>query len=54
VARQNDLIAQHRVARLTTVDAKSQPHMVPFVYTFDAVRQFSPIDEKPNAWTLTG
>jgi PPOX class probable F420-dependent enzyme len=48
VAWQNDFIAQHRVARLATVDAESQPHVVPIVYAFDGARLFSPIDEKPK------
>jgi PPOX class probable F420-dependent enzyme len=45
---QHDFIAQHRVARLATVDAEGQPHVVPIVYAFDGARLFSPIDEKPK------
>ncbi|HBY94095.1 MAG TPA: TIGR03668 family PPOX class F420-dependent oxidoreductase [Chloroflexi bacterium] len=42
------LIADHRVARLATVDATGQPHVVPIVFAFDGSRLYTPIDAKPK------
>jgi PPOX class probable F420-dependent enzyme len=46
---QINFIAHHRVARLATGDADSQPHVVPIVYAFDGARLFSPVDIKPKS-----
>jgi len=41
-------IQRHRVARLATVGANGQPHVVPIVYAYDGERLYTPIDEKPK------
>jgi len=41
-------IQHHRVARLATVGANGQPHVVPIVYAYDGERLYTPIDEKPK------
>ena len=41
-------IADRRVARLATVDARSRPHVVPVVYAFDGARLYTPVDGKPK------
>ena len=41
-------IAEHRVARLGTVDAHGQPAVVPIVYAFDGIALFTPLDAKPK------
>ena len=50
--RKNDwkhtFIQRHRVARLATVGADGQPHVVPIVYAYDGERLYTPIDEKPK------
>ena len=50
--RKNDwkhtFIQRHRVARLATVGANGQPHVVPIVYAYDGERLYTPIDEKPK------
>ena len=45
---QSRFILSHRVARLATVSADGQPHVIPVCYAFDGVLFFSPIDEKPK------
>lgn len=41
-------IAEHRVARLATVDAQGRPHIVPVVYAFDGDYLYTPVDGKPK------
>ncbi len=41
-------IIRQRVARLATVDARGQPHVVPIVYAFDGNHLYSPLDAKPK------
>lgn len=41
-------IADHRVARLATVDAQGQPQVVPVVYAFDGASLYTPVDGKPK------
>ena len=41
-------ITRHRVARLATVDAHGQPHVVPIVYAFDSNALYTPLDAKPK------
>lgn len=41
-------IQSHRVARLATVGAGGQPHVVPIVYAYDGEHLYTPIDEKPK------
>jgi len=41
-------ITRHRVARLATVDARGQPHVVPIVYAFDRNALYTPLDAKPK------
>jgi len=43
-----NFIASHRVARLATIDAQGQPHIVPIVYAFDGDRLYTPVDAKPK------
>jgi PPOX class probable F420-dependent enzyme len=38
----------HRVARLATVGAHGQPHVVPIVYAFDGAHLYTPLDAKPK------
>jgi PPOX class probable F420-dependent enzyme len=45
---ERDFITRHRVARLATVDAQGQPHVVPIVYAFDGEQLYTPIDAKPK------
>lgn len=44
----SEFIQRHRVARLATVGANGQPHVVPIVYAYDGERLYTPIDEKPK------
>ncbi len=39
-------IQAQRVARLATVGADGQPHVVPIVYAFDGERLYTPLDAK--------
>jgi PPOX class probable F420-dependent enzyme len=41
-------IASHRVARLATIDANGQPHIIPIVYVFDGEHLYTPLDAKPK------
>ncbi len=41
-------IADHRVARLATISAKRQPHIVPVVYAYDGDHIYIVLDEKPK------
>jgi PPOX class probable F420-dependent enzyme len=45
---EHDFITSHRVARLATVDAHGQPHVVPIVYAFDGSALYTPLDAKPK------
>lgn len=45
---ERSFIKRQRVARLATVDAQGQPHVVPIVYAFDSPRLFTPINAKPK------
>ncbi len=45
---ERSFIAEHRVARLATVDADGRPHVVPVVYAFDGARLYTPVDGKPK------
>ncbi len=45
---ERSFIRTHRVARLATVDAGGQPHVVPIVYAFDGQQLYTPIDAKPK------
>lgn len=45
---EQNFIANHRVARLATVDEAGRPHVVPIVYAFDGERLYTPIDAKPK------
>ncbi len=45
---ERDFITSHRVARLATVDAQGQPHVVPIVYAFDGSLLYTPLDAKPK------
>ena len=45
---EKNFITTHRVARLATVDAQGQPHVVPIVYAFDGDKLYTPIDKKPK------
>ncbi len=45
---EREFILSHRVARLATVDAQGQPHVVPIVYAFDGKRLYTPLDAKPK------
>jgi PPOX class probable F420-dependent enzyme len=40
--------ATARVARLATVDASGQPHLVPIVFALDGETVYSVVDEKPK------
>lgn len=42
------LLDSARVARMATVDATGQPHVLPIVFAFDAQRLFTPLDGKPK------
>lgn len=42
------LLATARVARLATVDAAGQPHVVPIVFVYAERRLFTPLDAKPK------
>ena len=46
--REKAFLRSARVARLATVDASGQPHVIPICYVFDGKEIFSPIDEKPK------
>ena len=41
-------VQQQRVARLATVDADGNPHVIPVCYAFDGTRFYTPLDEKPK------
>jgi PPOX class probable F420-dependent enzyme len=41
-------LARMRVARLATVDATGQPHVVPIVFATDGHYLYTPLDEKPK------
>src|SRR5919199_4822073 len=41
-----EFIEKARIARLATVDSRSQPHLVPVVFVFDDTYFYLPIDEK--------
>jgi PPOX class probable F420-dependent enzyme len=41
-------VAEQRVARLATVDARGRPALVPIVYAYDGARLFTPVDDKPK------
>ena len=41
-------LAAMRVARLATVDASGQPHVIPIVFAFDGQFLYTAIDEKPK------
>ena len=43
-----EFIRKHRVARFATVDADSQPAVVPICYAVDGEVIYSPVDEKPK------
>jgi coenzyme F420-0:L-glutamate ligase / coenzyme F420-1:gamma-L-glutamate ligase len=45
---EREFVAAHRVARLATVAADGQPHVVPIVYVLDAEQLFTPLDGKPK------
>lgn len=47
-AWERSFIAHQQVARLATVDAQGQPHLVPIVYAFDGRRLYTPLDAKPK------
>ena len=40
------IIYNARIARLATVDSKSNPHLVPVVFAFDGEHYYIPIDKK--------
>lgn len=42
------LVAEGRVARLATVDARGAPHVVPVCYATDGRAYYSPLDAKPK------
>lgn len=46
--KQKAFINEHRVARLSTVDDKGRPHVVPVVYAFSGKEIYTPIDGKPK------
>ncbi len=41
-------LARMRVARLATVDASGQPHVIPIVFATDGRCVYTPLDEKPK------
>lgn len=41
-------LARMRVARLATVDAADQPHVIPIVFATDGQKLYTPVDEKPK------
>ena len=41
-------INRHRVARLATVSAAGQPHVIPIVYAFASEKLYTPVDAKPK------
>jgi PPOX class probable F420-dependent enzyme len=43
--------ARSRVARLSTVSAQGQPHIVPFTFAVDADQIYSAVDGKPKSTT---
>lgn len=45
---QRALLDVARVARLATVDAQGQPHVVPIVFAHDGERVVTPLDGKPK------
>jgi PPOX class probable F420-dependent enzyme len=45
---EDDLVAKARVARLATVAAGGQPHVVPIVFVLDGDTLYSAVDEKPK------
>jgi PPOX class probable F420-dependent enzyme len=47
-----EFIRAHRVGRLATVAADSQPSVIPICYVFDEGCVYSPIDEKPKNVSL--
>jgi len=46
--RARQMLDQHRVARLATVDANGAPTLVPVCFVFDGNACYLPIDEKPK------
>src|SRR5262249_33950910 len=44
----HQFISEQRGARMGTVDANSQPSVIPIVYAFDGVSLFTPLDAKPK------
>lgn len=42
------LLAEARVARLATADARGRPALVPVCYVFDGARAYSAVDAKPK------
>lgn len=48
-----EFIRDHRIARLATADADSQPAVVPVCYAFDGANIYSAIDEKPKSVAAT-
>jgi PPOX class probable F420-dependent enzyme len=45
---EQQFVAAQRVARLATVDARGQPHVVPIVYALEGQRLVTPLDSKPK------
>ena len=45
---ERQFISEQRVARMATVDASSQPAVIPIVYAFDGAVFFTPLDAKPK------
>jgi PPOX class probable F420-dependent enzyme len=45
---EDDRVAKARVARLATVAADGQPHVVPIVFVLDGDTLYSAVDEKPK------
>jgi PPOX class probable F420-dependent enzyme len=42
-------LARARVARLATVDAQGQPHVIPIVFAFASTLLYTPLDAKPKS-----
>ncbi|NNJ12861.1 TIGR03668 family PPOX class F420-dependent oxidoreductase [Chloroflexales bacterium ZM16-3] len=49
---QQEVLQTARVARLATVDAQGQPHVVPIVFAYDGRRLYTPLDGKPKQVAL--
>ncbi len=43
-----EFISRQRIARLATVDARGQPHVVPICFALERATLYSAIDEKPK------